>query len=100
VAAGSASTARAHVHHSVCAFEGENADERMVKAAKEKGITIDHVCRALTKEDLAKFDHFVAMDKNNLEEMRVRQPHQARRGQEVSLCELIHSDSALHVVSI
>ncbi len=45
---------------------GGAADDRSIAVARKHGIEILHVVRQLTTDDLAGFDHIIAMDKNNL----------------------------------
>lgn len=45
---------------------GGAADDRSIAVARKNGIEILHIVRQLTAEDLVTFDHIIAMDKNNL----------------------------------
>jgi protein-tyrosine phosphatase len=45
---------------------GGAADDRSIAVARKNGVEILHVVRQLTADDLVKFDHIIAMDKNNL----------------------------------
>lgn len=45
---------------------GGAADDRSIAVAWKNGIEIQHVVRQLTASDLVEFDHIIAMDRNNL----------------------------------
>lgn len=45
---------------------GGAADDRSIAVARKNGIEIQHVVRQLTIDDLVAFDHIIAMDNNNL----------------------------------
>lgn len=45
---------------------GGAADDRSIAVARKNGIEILHIVRQLTADDLVTFDHIIAMDKNNL----------------------------------
>jgi protein-tyrosine phosphatase len=45
---------------------GGAADDRSIAIARKNGVEIIHVVRQLTADDLVEFDHIIAMDKNNL----------------------------------
>ncbi len=45
---------------------GGAADDRSIAVARKNGVEILHVVRQLTADDLVEFDHIIAMDKNNL----------------------------------
>ncbi len=59
--ADSAGTAGYHV--------GKQADARSQKVAQKHGLTIDHVVRKITLEDLDEFDHIAVMDEQNFEDL-------------------------------
>lgn len=59
--ADSAGTAGYHV--------GKHADPRSIKVADKHGITLDHVVRKISKQDLDDFDHIVVMDEQNFEDV-------------------------------
>lgn len=48
---------------------GENADERMRELAKSRGWTLDKKSRRITREDCARFDHIIVMDRGHLREL-------------------------------
>lgn len=48
---------------------GENADSRMRQTARERGVTLDHMARQLSRQDLAEYDLLLAMDRSHYREM-------------------------------
>ncbi len=58
IAVDSAGTAATHV--------GEPPDARSVRAAKARGTVLVHRARAFRPQDIARFDHVLAMDQRNL----------------------------------
>lgn len=58
---------------------GEQPDPRAQAAAKRQGIDIsDQRARRVTLEDFTRFDHIVAMDRSNLENLRRLAPGDSR----------------------
>ncbi len=56
--------------------EGEPADVRMQKHAAKRGLTLTSVSRPVIPEkDFKRFDYIVAMDRENLEELKQMAPH-------------------------
>lgn len=52
---------------------GTPADSRMVSAAKNRGISINHISRHTQQSDFAKFDYIVGMDDQNIAKLeRIR----------------------------
>jgi protein-tyrosine phosphatase len=49
---------------------GEKADPRMRKHAKKRGIELTSISRKFVEEDFDKFDYIIAMDRENMEEMK------------------------------
>lgn len=49
---------------------GEQPDIRMRKSASKRGITLNHKARQIKPDDLSKFDYVVAMDRNNLSDIK------------------------------
>ncbi len=45
---------------------GQQPDPRTLRNASNNGVVLDHRCRQLRAQDLADFDHIIAMDKSNL----------------------------------
>jgi protein-tyrosine phosphatase len=58
----SAGTARYHV--------GDRSDPRTLAEAARRGIPIDHRARQLTRDELAEWDLVIAMDAQNLRDLR------------------------------
>lgn len=59
---------------------GEPADPRMRETARRYGIDLsEHRARQVRFEDFDEFDLIVAMDRQNLEDLRAMAPHSARR---------------------
>lgn len=50
--------------------DGESPDSRAVEVARRRGIRLDGTSRRVTVEDLRRFDHVLAMDDDNLAELR------------------------------
>lgn len=68
----SAGTGRWHV--------GEPADERMRQAATARGLEVTSIAREVRAEDFERFDHILAMDRDNLRTLTARAPasHRAK----------------------
>ena len=63
----SAGTADYHV--------GEPPDRRTVAAARRRGYDLAHLrARLILPEDFGRFDHILAMDRNNLSELKRNRP--------------------------
>ena len=54
--------------------EGELADNRMRRAAAERGLTLTHRSRPVTSADFSRFDLIVAMDEANVRGLESRRP--------------------------
>lgn len=55
---------------------GEPPDQRSREVASKHGITLDSRARQVTAEDLDRFDHVIAMDRDNLRTLeRMRDAH-------------------------
>ena len=67
--ADSAGTAAYHI--------GEPPDERSVDTARRRGIHYSGRARKLERDDFYRFDHIVAMDRSNLEDILARRPEDA-----------------------
>lgn len=60
---------------------GNRADSRMRQAAAKRGYHLDSLARQVRTEDFSRFDHIIAMDRDNLaflEAMRPDHPESAR----------------------
>jgi len=66
----SAGTGRWHV--------GERADARMRAAASRRGLEITSIARQVSADDFERFDHILAMDRENLQELSERAPSRHR----------------------
>ncbi len=53
---------------------GEGADERMQRAAAERGYVLESIARQVEPEDFERFDLIVAMDQSNHEELELMAP--------------------------
>jgi protein-tyrosine phosphatase len=49
---------------------GGAADDRSIAIARKNGVEILHVVRQIAAQDLTEFDYIIAMDKNNLANIR------------------------------
>ncbi len=49
---------------------GEQPDSRTIANAQENGITLDHRARQFVYEDFERFDHIIAMDRSNLQNIK------------------------------
>jgi protein-tyrosine phosphatase len=49
---------------------GEKADARMRQHAKKRGINLTSISRKFAVEDFDRFDYIIAMDRQNLEDMK------------------------------
>lgn len=63
---------------------GGAADDRSIAIAKKNDVEIQHVVRQLTADDLVEFDHIIAMDKNNLSNIK-RLPYAKENYEKVKL---------------
>jgi protein-tyrosine phosphatase len=50
--------------------DGERADKRAIATARGHGLELPHRSRKVTAGDLAEFDHIIAMDSQNLTDLR------------------------------
>ena len=50
--------------------EGSPADRRMRAAGAQRGYSLDSISRQIRPEDFERFDHIIAMDRDNLEGLR------------------------------
>ena len=48
---------------------GDNADSRMRQTARDRGVTLDHKARHLSRQDLNEYDLLLAMDRSHYREM-------------------------------
>ncbi|TVR89220.1 MAG: low molecular weight phosphotyrosine protein phosphatase [Spirochaetaceae bacterium] len=48
---------------------GDNADSRMRQTARDRGVTLDHKARHLSRQDLNDYDLLLAMDRSHYREM-------------------------------
>src|SRR4051794_2158649 len=58
---------------------GAPPDERATEAASRRGIVLDGAARRVTREDFERFDLLVAMDRENVAELRHLAPDDAAR---------------------
>lgn len=56
---------------------GEPADSRARAAAARRGVTLTSIARQVRREDFARFDYLIAMDGNNLGELKRLAPPDA-----------------------
>ena len=49
---------------------GEKADARMRRHAKKRGIELTSISRQFVQEDFDRFDYIIAMDQENMQEMK------------------------------
>lgn len=57
---------------------GERPDRRMCAAAKKRGYQLDSIARQVTPEDFERFDHIIAMDRSNRDDLRQICPKEHR----------------------
>ena len=58
---------------------GEPPDTRAIAAARRNGVDIAHLrARKVTRDDFHRFDHIVALDEENLADLRALQPPGSR----------------------
>lgn len=55
--------------------EGEKADARMQKHAKKRNYELTSISRKLQSSDFESFDHIVAMDNQNIEDIKMFMPN-------------------------
>jgi len=60
---------------------GEPADPRAAMAAREHGIALPSRARQVTADDLARFDHVIAMDRDNLRTLEHMAPNAGARAE-------------------
>lgn len=68
-----ADSAGTHGYHT-----GSQPDHRTVKVCRDRGITIQHAARIFSADDFHRFDHVIAMDPSNYENLRKLQPANAK----------------------
>lgn len=49
---------------------GKNPDKRSIQCAKNRGLTLDHQGRQISRQDLQEFDYLIVMDRSNLENVQ------------------------------
>jgi protein-tyrosine phosphatase len=54
----------------ISAHAGEPADSRMQKHANKRGYNLTSISRQITKKDFEEFDYIIAMDDDNIADMR------------------------------
>ncbi|HEX2085617.1 MAG TPA: low molecular weight protein-tyrosine-phosphatase [Solirubrobacteraceae bacterium] len=59
---------------------GSPPDERATEAARRRGIALDGCARRISPEDFGRFDLVLAMDRENLRELRALAPDAQARG--------------------
>ena len=60
---------------------GEPPDPRAIAAARRNGVDISHLrARKVTREDFARFDRIVALDRDNLADLEALRPAGSRAG--------------------
>jgi protein-tyrosine phosphatase len=64
--------------------DGESADARTVAVARRRGVELTSISRRVSEADLMRFHHILAMDGNNLRELR-RLARDAPPGAEIRL---------------
>ena len=68
---------------------GNRADGRMRAAATKRGYSLESIARQIEPGDFEKFDHILAMDRDNLRDIQAMRPANSRA--EVSLmCDFAH----------
>ena len=58
----------------IACHAGQGPDERMIRHAGRRGITMQHVCRKITDDDFRQFDLIIGMDAKNLQDLRRMAP--------------------------
>ena len=66
---------------------GEPPDSRAAAVASARGVELRGRARQVTQNDLVTFDHVIAMDRDNLEELE----HMARRGEATAEIRLLRA---------
>ncbi len=56
---------------------GSRPDERAAEAARRRGVKLDSIARQVQPDDFERFDLILAMDRENLNELRARAPDDA-----------------------
>ena len=86
IAVASAGTAAYHA--------GEPADERSRETALRRGVSLCGRARQFEASDLARFDYVLALDSENLKNLRALGPRGARRGEATSHVRLLREFEA------
>jgi len=68
---------------------GEPSDPRMRKAAAQRGYVLDGKARQVRRRDFDTFDLIVAMDRDNLRDLRALDPSGAHSGKIRLLCDFV-----------
>jgi protein-tyrosine phosphatase len=58
---------------------GESPDRRSSRTARDRGITLDGHARQFRREDFARFDHVIAMDRSNFRDLLSLAPDEDAR---------------------
>jgi protein-tyrosine phosphatase len=58
--------------------EGETADPRTLRNARENGLIFEHRARQVRTEDFFNFQYMLAMDRDNLRYLQVRKPNNSK----------------------
>jgi protein-tyrosine phosphatase len=74
----------------IAAHAGEPADARMRQHASARGYTLSSISRKVVKEDFTRFTHIIAMDRQNLQDLRDMAPP----GSTAQLSLLLEADPA------
>lgn len=76
---------------------GELPDSRMIMMARQRGIHLESPARQLHPEDLEKFDLILAMDKDNLADIRRLDPHHKYQDKIKLMCDYCQSSDLKEV---
>ncbi len=68
---------------------GEPPDPRMRKAASRRGYRLDSLARQIQPRDLDRFDLIIAMDRDNLRDIRSMDPSKRHREKIHLLCDFV-----------
>jgi len=57
---------------------GEGADSRTIKNARANGLVFEHVARKVVQSDFIRFDYIIAMDQQNLMDLKRLMPRDSK----------------------
>ncbi|NDV60840.1 low molecular weight phosphotyrosine protein phosphatase [Puniceicoccales bacterium CK1056] len=76
---------------------GNRADARMRKSAAKRGYSLDSISRQVRPDDFDHFDHIIAMDRENLNDLKAMQAIHAGKARLSMMCDYSRHHSETEV---